>query len=476
MAEEDGKTMFERLKRKEKVLILGLGGVGFYLAKRLQYEEYAVTAIEPDPERCQYSDESLDIRLIRGEAMDIDCWREADPESMACVICVTDNDAVNMMSARIAEEFGIPYKIVRVHSLQFGMPGSLLSAEDLKIDLLINPEEMVAQEISRLIKLRHGNEVIDIADGQIQVLAARITEESHFANQKLKDISINADFAFRVVAVARGITTIIPHGDLEILPRDQVVVMTGSIHLPDMMEIAGVPQGVGQRVLIVGGGLIGRRVAALLENSIDVSLIEKNPNLAQELAGQLHNVEILHGDGSNADVLSLAGVQDVDTFISATGRNETNIMSSLLAKNLMVRKKNGDATGSGSEKTIALVSKEEYQVLASTIGLDITLNKKIMAASEIMKHIRRSELISAAHLHGFDAEVVELVAAANAPITKKPLSRLDTSYHGKLLIGAVYRQDAWQIAVGDTHITAGERVIGVCMSNHLKELRNLFGV
>ena len=469
--------MFERPKRKEKVLILGLGGVGFYLARRLQYEEYSVTAIEPDPERFQYGDESLDIRLIRGEAMDIDCWREADAESMAYVVCVTDNDAVNMMSARIADEFGIPYKIVRVHSLQFGMPGSLLSAKDLKIDLLIHPEEMVSQEISRLIKLQHGNEVIDIADAQIQVMATRITEESQFANQKLKDISIkHADFAFRVVAVARGITTIIPHGDLEILPRDQIVVMTGSRHLPALMEIAGVPRGVGQRVLIVGGGRVGKRVAELLEKSVDVTLIEINANRSQELAGQLHSVEVLHGDGSNADVLSMAGVQDVDTFISATDRNETNIMSSLLAKNLMVRKKNGDATSSGSEKTIALVSKEDYQVLASTIGLDIALNKKIMAASEIMKHIRRSELISAAHLHGFDAEVVELVAAANAPITKRPLSRLDRSYHGKLLIGAVFRDDVWQVAVGDTHIGGGERVIGVCLSNQLKELRNLFGV
>ena len=213
-----------------------------------------MTAIEPDPERYRYGDESLDVRLIRGEAMDIGCWREADAGTMACVICVTDNDAVNMMSAQIAEKFGIPYKIVRVHSLQFGLPGSLLSGADLKVDLLINPEEMVAQEITRLVKLRHGNEVIDVADQKIQLLAARITHDSQFADQKLKDISLkHSKFAFRVVAVARGITTIIPDGEFEIMPHDQIVVMTDSVHLPEMMEIAGVPQGVRQRVLIVGG-------------------------------------------------------------------------------------------------------------------------------------------------------------------------------------------------------------------------------
>ena len=467
--------MFMRLKRKEKILILGLGGVGFYLAKRLQHEEYAVTAIEPDPERYRYGDESLDVRLIRGEAMDIDCWREADAGTMACVICVTDNDAVNMMSAQIADKFGIPYKIVRVHSLQFGLPGSLLSGADLKIDLLIHPEEMVAQEISRLVKLRHGNEIIDIAEEKIQLLAARITHDSEFADQKLKDISLKySNFAFRVVAVARGITTIIPDGEFEIMPHDQIVVMIGTEHLPEMLEIAGVPQGVGQRVLIVGGGRIGCRVAELLKKSVEIVLIERDADQARELAGLLPHVEVLHGDGSKADTLNLAGVQDIDTFITTTGSNDTNIMSSLLAKNMMLGGNNGN--GAGSEKTMAVVSEEDYQVLAATIGLDIALNKKVMAASEIMKHIRRSELISAAHLHGFDAEVVELVAAPNSPITKKPLAKLDPSYQGKLLIGGVYRDGAWQVAVGGTHIAANERVIGVCLSMQLKELRKLFSV
>ena len=467
--------MFMRLKRKEKILILGLGGVGFYLAKRLQHEEYAVTAIEPDPERYRYGDESLDVRLIRGEAMDIDCWREADAGTMACVICVTDNDAVNMMSAQIADKFGIPYKIVRVHSLQFGLPGSLLSGADLKIDLLIHPEEMVAQEISRLVKLRHGNEIIDIAEEKIQLLAARITHDSEFADQKLKDISLKySNFAFRVVAVARGITTIIPDGEFEIMPHDQIVVMIGTEHLPEMLEIAGVPQGARQRVLIVGGGRIGCRVAELLKKSVEIVLIERDADQARELAGLLPHVEVLHGDGSKADTLNLAGVQDIDTFITTTGSNDTNIMSSLLAKNMMLGGNNGN--GTGSEKTMAVVSEEDYQVLAATIGLDIALNKKVMAASEIMKHIRRSELISAAHLHGFDAEVVELVAAPNSPITKKPLAKLDPSYQGKLLIGGVYRDGAWQVAVGGTHIAANERVIGVCLSMQLKELRKLFSV
>jgi len=467
--------MFGNRTKRERVLILGLGGVGYYLAKRLQHEEYEVTAIEQDGARLRYADETLDIRLIKGEAMDIECWKEAAAESMACMIAVTNNDAVNMMAAQIADKFGILSKFARVRSLQFGMDDSVLSSQDLKVDLLIHPEELVAQEIVQLIKLRDANEVIEIAQEQVQLLAARVDDDSPLANKKLRDISLEFnDFIFRVVAVARGISTIIPSGNMEILPHDQIFVMVGSDNLPQLMNIAGVSQGSRQRVMILGGGLVGQRVASLLQKLVEVKLIEVNEERAGELSYSLPNVEVLHGDGSDADVLTMAGVKDVDTFISATGENETNIMSSLLAKNMML--KHSNSKHSGREKTIALVDKEDYLVLAATIGLDIALNRKIMAANAILKHIRRDELISVVHLHGFDAEVVELAAAPNSPITRRPLSKLDPVYRGKILVGAVLREGVWRIAIGDTHIKDNERVIVVCLSLQLKEVRKLFSV
>ena len=467
--------MFGRHSKKERILILGLGGVGYYLAKRLQHEEYDVTAIEPDQSRLRFADENLDARLMRGEAMDIECWKEADAPSVSCVIAVTDNDAVNMMAMQIADKFGIDSKIARVRSLQFGMADSVLGPEDLKVDLLIHPEELAAQEIVRLIRLRDANEVIEIAGGHVQMVAARVGEDSILANRKLKDISSeHSGFAFRVVAVARGISTIIPSGDMQILPQDQVFVMVGNDHLPELMEIVGLSQGQRQRVMILGGGLVGRRVAELLQEMVEVKIVEADENRAAELTHDLPSVEVLCGDGSKASTLTMAGVKDVDTLIAATGSNEANIMSSLLAKNLM-SSRNRSKRGI-TEKTIALVNKEDYQVLAATIGLDIALNRKILAANEILKYIRRSEMLSVAHLHGFDAEVVELVAAPGASITKRPLSRLDAAYQGKILIGAVLRDERWIVAVGNTHIREQERVIVVCLSMQLKAVRKLFAV
>jgi trk system potassium uptake protein TrkA len=468
-----GFTMFGKKTSPENILILGLGGVGFYLAKRLVHEGYAITAIESNANMIRYADGSVDARLIKGNAMSIGCWREADAENMDYLIAVTDNDAVNMLSAMIADRFGIYRKIARVRSLEFGKEHSILNARDLKIDLMIHPEELVAQEIVRLIKRTAGNEIIDIAQGEIQLMATRIQESSPLAYKKLKEISqIHHAFPFRVVTIARGITTIIPGGDHEILPQDQVFIMARHEDLSQLMELTGVQQHRLHRVMILGGGLVGSRVAELLGKTVEVRLIEQDDTRAEELSQTLENAQILHGDGSDVNTLAMAGILDMDTFVTTTGENETNIMSCLLAKHLM-NTRNHDTNGKQG-KTIAMVNKEDYLVLASTVGSDVALNKKILAGNEILKFIRRSELLSVAHLHGFDAEVVELVAEPNSPITRRPLSKLDPSFAGKILIGGVFRDGNWKIAVGDTHIREGERVIVVCASLQLKEVRKLF--
>jgi len=455
------------------ILIMGLGGVGYYLAKRLAHEGYAITAIESDSELIRQADGILDARLIQGNAMSIDCWREADSEKMDCLIAVTNNDAVNMMACLIADRLGIPRKIARVRSMEFGGKDSILNTSDLKIDLIIHPEELAAQEIFRLIKLRAGNDIIDVADGHIQVMATRIHEKSPLAYRKLTDIAKEyRQFPFRAVAIARGISTLIPGGEDELMPQDHAFFMASNENLPHLMGMTGVEQQKRHRVMILGGGLVGRRLADLLGKTVVVRLIEKYERCAQELSSELLHTEVLLGDGSDSDVLISAGLLEMDTFITTTGENETNIMSCVLAKHLM-NTHNGRSPGK-QRKCIAMVNKEDYLVLAATMGSDIALNKKILAGNEILKFIRRGELLSVAHLHGIDAEVVEIVAAPNSPITRKPLSKMDPAYYGKIMIGAIHRNGAWQVAVGDTHIQSNERVIVICLSQHLKDVQNIF--
>ena len=460
----------KRDNKTENILILGLGGVGFYLAKRLFREGYNITVVESDGDLINEAVEHIDALLIKGDAMDVNCWRTANAENMDFLIAVTDNDAVNIVSSMIADGFGIPRKIARVRSLDFGNGDSILNTRDLKIDLIIHPEELAAQEIVRLIKRTAGNEIIDIAQGQLQVMATRIHEKSPLANRTLRDISqMHQGLPFRVVAIARGINTIIPGGGDELLPQDQVLIMAGNEYIPQLMEVAGEKQRQRHSVMILGGGLVGSRVAELLGKTVEVKLVEKDSKRAEELSYRLENTEILCGDGGDEGILSMTGLADMDTFVTTTGENQLNILSCLVAKNLMNKQ---DRYNMG--KTIAMVDQEDYQVLASTIGLDIALSKKILAGNEILKFIRRGELLSVAHIHGFDTEAVELVAEPKSPITRTPLFKQDLSSNGKILIGAVYRNGDWEIAMGGTHIKGGERVIAVCASTQLKNVQELF--
>ncbi len=463
--------MFGKKKKEENILVIGLGGIGLYLAKRLVHEGYALTVIEPDADLVRKADEHLDARLITGNAMSIANWQEANAEAMDFMIAVTDNDAVNMLSAIIANRFGIEQKIARVRSGEYGHDDSFLSADDLKIDLFIHPEELVAQEIERLIKRAAGDEIIDIALGKMQAMATRIDDDSPFAGKNLIDIARSYnDIAFRVVAIARGIETIIPNGQTEVHPHDQILIMAGTEDLPRLMEITGIQKQHRLRVMIVGGGLVGSRIAELLGRSVRVKLLEKDEKRASELSAMLPDTEVLLGDGSDKDVLIAAGIADTDTFIATTGENETNIMTCMLVKHLAEAADHGG----NKTKTISLVNKEEYVVLASTSGSDIAINKKILAGNEIFTFIQRSEMLSVSHMHGFEAEVVDLIAAPGSPITRKKLAKLDTKLGEYIIIGSVFRDGLWETAVGETRINAGDRAIVICDSLHLKDVRELF--
>ena len=457
-------------QKSENILILGLGGVGLYLAKRLAHDGYAVTVIEQDNNKIRHADGAIDARILQGDAMSIDCWKEANARNIDYLIAVTDNDAVNILSSIIGDRFGIPRKIARVRSLELCTGASVLNMEDLKIDLIIHPEELAAQEIVRLVKRTAGNEIIEIGEGKMQVMATRIHESSPLANKTLTEISKEyRDMFFRVLAIARDTKTIIPGGNNFIKPNDQVLVMANKLALAQLMDLTGIKRHNRHRVMILGGGLIGSRVAQLLGKSVRVKLIERNDYDAKELSFFLEHTEVLQGDGSDADVLETAGLADIDTFITATQDDEANVMTSLLAKNL-INKKNPKSQA----KTIAMVNKEEYLVLSSTIGLDIALNKKILAGNEIIKYIRRGKMLSVAHLHGFDMDIVEFNVTRGSQICKAPLKKLDSFYYGKILIGAIYRDGNWRIAVGDTHLKEGDKAIAVCGSMMLKDLQKLF--
>tara|TARA_Y100001970_G_C14226053_1_gene855741 strand:- start:492 stop:1880 length:1389 start_codon:yes stop_codon:yes gene_type:complete len=461
------------MSRDENTLILGIGGVGMHLAQRLVHEGYPVTVIESDSELLYKAKESLDAKLIFGNAMELSSWREAQADEMGLMIATTNEDSTNMMSSLIADRFGIRRKIVRTRSIDL-FDGSILSPNDLKVDLLVHPEELVAQEICRLVKRASCNDLTPVGEGNMRVLAMRVHENSPLLFKTPKALSENlSDYNFRVVAIARGISTIIPQADEEIRPFDQVFIMARTEDMLPLLDMMKIEHKNIEYLMLLGGGLVGSRVAELLEKELEIKLIENNSERAEKLAANLKNTEVIHGDGTDANLLVMSGLDSAESFIATTGNNETNIISCLLAKHLM--NKDNRLKQGGLGKTVALVNKEDYLVLASTIGLDIALNAKISAANEILKFVRRGELLSVAHLHGVDAEVVELIAEPNSQIARKSLKSLSNYFQkNNILIGGVEQDGIWKVAVGNTEIEAHNRVVAVCSSQNLNKVRHLF--
>ena len=235
-------------------------------------------------------DRSLDARLIFGNAMHLSSWREANAQEMGLMIAATNDDSTNMLSSLIADRFGIERKIVRTRSIDL-MDGGILSQEDFKIDLMVHPEELVAQEIYRLVQRASCNDITAVGEGNMLVLAMRVNEDSPLIHKTPKELSEkHTEYHFRVVAIARGISTIIPHADDQIRPLDQVFIIARSNDMSPLMQMMKIEHKKIDCMMILGGGLVGSRVAQLLEKEVEIKLIEINQHRAEELALSLIHI------------------------------------------------------------------------------------------------------------------------------------------------------------------------------------------
>jgi trk system potassium uptake protein TrkA len=462
------------MRRGQNILILGLGGVGRYLAVKLANEGHSITVIETDPDAIRDAEGEIDGRLILGDAMSYSCWEEARARGMDYLIAVSDDDAVNILASLIADRMGIGCKIARVRSRELWTDGSVLTPEDLKIDLVIQPEELVAQEVARLLKMRWSNSVFELAGGAIQVIGTRIGAASALLDLQVSQITkILEGFDLRIVAIARDTNTLIPGGDDVVRMNDYLYCLVRAEDVPSLMLVVGSGAKRRQRVMVIGGGHVGSRIAELLQDTFRVRLVEQDGRRAERLTQELKDVEILHGDGADHDTLLTAGLLSMDTVVTATSSNETNIMTAALAKQ-MIRNQPGDRHGTEA-KTVALVKREEYLTLAAAMGADVVLNRKVLAGDRILAYLLGESMPSVARLFGADAEVVELVAAPKSRITRHSLATVPGAreFRGRMIIGCVYHDGEWQTATGVTRIEAGDRLIAVCRPEYLPDLERL---
>ncbi|MDI6764505.1 MAG: Trk system potassium transporter TrkA [Thermodesulfobacteriota bacterium] len=444
-----------------KIAIIGAGEVGFYLAQRLSLEKHDLVIIDNDPEKCAHAQEALDVSVIEGSASSQSVLKDAGLESADMLIAASGVDEINLIACMIASKMGVRRKIARVRNPDYYEKSSILKPEDLGVDLFIHPEEEVIEEITRLLMRASASEVIEFENGKVLVVGLKLDGQCPNLNKPLKEIGREEERRnIRVVAMLKGEKTIIPTGEDYFSKNDQIFVVAKREGLPHVLSLTGKTDQKLDKIMILGGGKIGRGLAAKLEEQIEVTLIESNKEKSVRIASQLRRTAVYQADGTEIDTLAREGLLNMDAFIAVTGDDENNILSCLLAKHL------------GIHKTIALVNKPTYLPLLPVIGIDSTVNVRLSTASAILRFIRRGAILSAATFHGIDAEAIEFEVMKSNKVTGKPIK--DLGLPKGSLIAAVVRKEEVFIPHGRSSLELGDKVIVIALPKAISAIEKRF--
>lgn len=440
-----------------KILIIGGGEVGFHLAGELVREKHDVVVIESNQERLQRISKSLDLLTFEGDGTSQRALREAGIASADMLVAVTDSDEGNILACMIAREFKVKTKIARVRDHKLSDKNSVLTPERIGVDLMIHPELETAREIIRLVMHPSATDVMEFFEGRIVLMGLRITSESAALNKTL--IELGRDFThlpYRVVAISRGGKTLIPKG-LDRLEKDDLIyIITKKEAAKDVINLTKTGVQPTRNLMILGASRVGMIVAEQLEHNheINVKLVDSNPEKAQKVASRLQDTLVVEADGRDIDVIAAEGLVDMDAFVACTGDDETNIVTSLVAKHL------------GVKTVISMVDKKFYLPIIKAIGLEIAVNKHILTSSAILKYIHGGTVLSFSHVRGIDAETIVYSVANKAKITKKPLEKLN--FPDGSMIGTISRKGEVFIPTGKTQVQAGDEALVF----YLPEARN----
>ncbi len=447
-----------------KIIISGAGEVGFHLAKLLSYESQEITLIDTDRDSLTYADNHLDIRVIKGDATSISVLRDSRIESADLLIAVTSSETTNITACVLGKQLGAKRTIARISNTEFIQYKDEVGFTKFGIDELISPEALAAKEIELLLNQSGFNDTYEFEDGALTMVGLILSKTASFVGKTVKEAGeILPEIHYIPIAIQRYGTqyTIIPRGDTKFQERDQVYFITSPGGVEELYKITGTTKENIKNVMILGGSKIGYKTTRdLCTNKFNVKLIEKNKERALDLADDLPNALVISGDGRDVELLEEESLSEMDAFISVTGNSETNIMSCLVAKS------------KGVKKTIALVENMDYFELSHSIGIDTLINKKLLAANNIFRYVRKGEVVAMTKLNNMNAEILEFEVMPTSKICNQVIKNID--FPRSAIIGGVIRHDKGLIALGDFKIKPFDKIVVCCLPKAIKSVEKLF--
>jgi len=451
-----------------KIIILGANKVGAALAENLAKEANDITVVDPSATRLRELKDRLDIATVEGQVSYPNILESAGARDADMLIAITESDETNLVACQVAYSlFRTPKKICRLRSNSYVAEKKLFCPEAIPIDVVISPEQEVSHYIKSLIDLPGSLQVLDFANGLVQLVGVKATRGGPLIDQEisqLREHMPNVDT--RVAAIFRSNRAIKPEGTTIIEQGDEVFFIAAKEDIRDVMSELRKVDKPYKKIMIAGGGNIGERLAASLEKNYRTKIIEMNLERCRELTERLKSTTVLHGDASDQEMLIGENIEDTDVFLALTNNDDANIMSSLLAKRM------------GAARVMTLIANPAYVDLIQSGEIDIAISPQQATIGSLLTHVRKGDVVNVYSLRRGAAEAMEAIAHGDKNTSKVVGKQIeDIDLPEGTTIGAIVRDDKVYIAHDDIVIETDDHVIMFMVDKkRIPELERLFQV
>ena len=452
------------------IIICGAGRVGFSISKQLSAQGHSITVVDQSSDFIQKINDTLDVKGVVGRATYPSVLEKAGAEDADMIIAVTQNDETNMVICQVAYSiFKINKKIARLRGQEFlgGKWGKLYGESNLPIDVIISPELEVAKSLQRKLDAPGALDSVPFVGGKVKVLEINIEKNCPLVNTELSDLTTRyPDLRANILGVIRGEKFVILKKKDKMIINDKAFVVVNASQINKTLSAFGHEEKKAKKIIIVGGGNIGFNLAKNLESNSDnvrVKIIEKNKDRAEYIANELNNTIVINGDGLEEDVLKEANIEEAETILSLTNDDEDNIMVSVLAEK-----------NSPNKRTIALVNKQNYSLLQSSLKIDDLVDPRLATISTILKHVHKGTIETVYTLLDGEYEFIEAEILETSELISKSIK--DSNLPKEIRIGAIVRKKDVIIPKSDFVFEKKDLVVFLTKREHLEKVESLFRI
>ncbi len=449
-----------------RIIIVGDGKVGYTLAEQLSKENHDVVIIDRDDDALRRASDALDVMCVKGNGASGAVLREAGVDKCDMLIAATSGDEMNMVCCLTAKKLGARNTAARIRDPEYARDITMLKRE-LGINLVINPEQATAAEISRLLRFTGASNIEHFSRGRVELMRIVITESDPLCRVKLSSVRKRSLGNILFCAVERADDIFIPHGDTAFEVGDKVYVIGEPTGLSTFCKQQHIQTVRVKNMMIVGGGRIGRYLAVyMLKLGVSVRIVEIDPEICAQLQEEVPDALVILGDGTDQDLLNAEGLQQMDAFIALTGRDEDNLMVSLYAHQ------------SGIAKVVAKATRQNYAALVRGMGLTSVVSPKHITAAQIVRYVRAIHNTGDTHLDAMyriiegQLDILEFSVGKSSPYVEIPLKNLPLNKN--TLLAAIIRENRVIIPDGNDHLAIGDGVILVAHDQLLTNLEDAF--